>query len=346
MPLTPNLFERTLFLTLNLGPAPVLDIWAAVAYRVVLAAVRLGVFPALAERAQTPAALAQRLGTDPAATRMLLDALESVGYVRRQGAAYANTPMTAKWMVGRQNFGAGFRFWGHNLFELMDDLEGTIRTGRADLNLYEWIEDQPEASHDFQDWMVAIAGFAAAEIVRRAPLPATARRLLDIGGGHGRYALAYLERHPDLSAVIFDSPRALESAQASVAETGLASRVTLQPGSFLTDDLGSGYDAALLFNIVHGFTDEQNQALLGKAARALAPGGLLILAEQFAGRAPTPAANATKALLGLGYRHLLGGGLPAFADAVRWLEAAGLSNVRRVDSPLLPGTSLVLAQRP
>jgi len=345
MPLTPNLFERTLFLTLNLGPAPVLDIWAAVAYRVVLAAVRLGVFEALAEGPLTAPALAARMRTETAATAMVLEALESVGYVRRQGETYANTPMTSRWMVGPGNFGAGFKFWGHNLLELMDNLEETIRAGHAGLNLYDWIEDQPEAARDFQEWMVAIAGFAAAEIVKRAPLPPTARRLLDIGGGHGRYAIAYCERYPELAATIFDSPRALESAKASVDESGMASRVTLQPGSFLTDDLGSGYDAALLFNIVHGFSDEQNRAMVGKAAQALASGGVLILAEQFAGRASTPTANATKALLGLGYRHLLGGGLPAYADAVRWMEAAGLREVRRVDSPLLPGTSLVLARR-
>ena len=47
------------------------------------------------------------------------------------------------------------------------------------------------------------------EIVRLAPLPAGARRLLDIGGGHGRYALAFLHKHPELRATVFDSPRAL-----------------------------------------------------------------------------------------------------------------------------------------
>lgn len=47
MPINPNFLERTLFYSLNLRPGPVLDIWAAVGFRVVLAAVRLGVFEAL-----------------------------------------------------------------------------------------------------------------------------------------------------------------------------------------------------------------------------------------------------------------------------------------------------------
>lgn len=352
MPLQPNWVERTLFLTLNLGPAPLLDIWAAVGFRAVLAAVRLGVFEALAAGPQTAVGLAARLGTAPAATGALLDVLEGLGYVRQQsqGAtpAYANSAMTARWLVGRggePGFGAGFEFWGRNLFELMDTLEDTVRTGQPGLNLYEWIEDQPEASADFQAWMVALAGFAGPEILKLAPLPPTARRLLDIGGGHGRYALAYLARYPHLIATVFDSPRALEAARASVAAAGMGGRVLLQPGNFLADDLGAGYDAALLFNIVHGFEPEQNQALVARAAGALAPGGVLILAEQLAGRAPTPAANATKALLGLSYLHLLGGRLFGYDEVAAWMQAAGLAEVRRMDSPRLPGTSLVIGRK-
>jgi SAM-dependent methyltransferase len=349
MPLQPNWLERMLFFTLNAGPGPVMEIWSAVGYRMVLAAVRLGVFEGLAGGPLTAEALAKRLGTEAESTGMLLEALEALGYVRRAGAegGYANTPMTAKWMVGgKANFGAGFEFWGINLFKLMDDLEGTIRTGRQGLNLYEWIEDQPEASRAFQDWMVAIAAFAAEEIARLAPLPEGARRLLDIGGGHGGYALAYLRRQPGLTATIFDSPRALEAAAVNVHEARMEERVRLQPGNFLRDELGGGYDAALLFNIVHGFADEQNEALVRRAAGTLAPGGVLILAEQLAGRAPTPAANAIKALLGLSYRHLLGGGLPSYEAIGRWMGAAGLGEVRRVESVKLPGVSLVIGRKP
>jgi SAM-dependent methyltransferase len=348
MPLKPNWLEQLLFFTTNMGPGPVMDIWAAVGYRMVLAAVRLGVFEGLAAGPATAQALAARLGTEAESTGMLLEALEALGYVRRDGATagYANTPMTAKWMVGgKANFGAGFEFWGVNLFQLMDDLEGTIRTGRQGLNLYEWIEDQPEASRAFQDWMVAIAAFAADEIARLAPLPEGARRLLDIGGGHGGYALAYLRRQPGLTATIFDSPRALEAAEGNVREAGVGERVRLQPGNFLRDDLGSDYVVALLFYIVHGFADVQNETLVRRAAGALRPGGVLILAEQLAGWAPTPAANAIKALLGLSYRHLLGGGLPSFEAIARWMGAAGMGQVRRVESVKLPGVSLVIGQK-
>ncbi len=346
MPIQPNLLEQTIFFTLNLGPGPVLDIWSGIALRVVIAAVRLGVFEALADGPLTPDALARKINAHPQGMKVLLSALESVGYVRGQNGAYANTAMTSKWLLRRTaNFSAGFEFWGFNLFQLMNNLEDSFRTGQPPLNLYEWIEHQPEASRAFQEWMVAIAGFASDEILKHVPLPSGARRLLDIGGGHARYAIAFCQRYPQLSATVFDSPRALEAALASIAETGMAGRVTTQAGNFLTDALGEGYDVALLFNIVHGFSEEQNQALVGKAARALKPGGLLVLVEQLAGRASTPAANATKEILGVSYFHLLGGQLWAYTDVARWMASAGLAGMRCINSPRLPGTSLILRTR-
>ncbi len=122
-------------------------------------------------------------------------------------------------------------------------------------------------------------------------LPAQARRLLDVGG-HGRYALALCRRYPSLSAVVFDAPQALEAARAGIAEAHLAERVTTQAGNFLEDGLGSGYDVALLFNIVHGLTPEQNTALLRRAASALNPRGIVVVAEQVSSRAPGPASGA------------------------------------------------------
>ena len=82
-----------------------------------------------------------------------------------------------------------------------------------------------------------------------------------------------------------------------------------------------------------------------RAARALRPGGRLVLAEQLAGGPPGGAAHAIQQILGLSYFHLLEGQLYPYEAVMSWMTAAGLSSVRRVDSPLLPGTSLVLGSR-
>ncbi len=97
--------------------------------------------------------------------------------------------------------------------------------------------------------------------------------------------------------------------------------------------------------VVHGFSDEQNRALVKRAARALRPGGLLVLAEQLAGGPPGGAAHAVQQILGLSYYHLRQRQLYDFETVADWMRSAGLASVRRVDSLRLPGTTLVLGSR-
>src|SRR5260221_1142718 len=105
------------FFNLNLGPRPMLGIWSAAGFRIVVAAIRLEVLEALDAGPLDAAALAQRLRTDPRGTALLLNALEGLGYVRKQAGGYANTAMTSKWLLRRTgNFGPGFEFWAASLF--------------------------------------------------------------------------------------------------------------------------------------------------------------------------------------------------------------------------------------
>ena len=347
MPIVPSFLERLLLLRLNQAPGPMLDLSAAVAFRGVVAALRLGLFDSLQEHRSTAAELVQRLGTDEHGTLMLLRFLESVGYVRQTDGRYANTPMTTKWLVrsSSASMAPGLSYWGTILSELWDDLEGSIRTGRPQTNLYAWIEDRPETSRDFQTWMVTIAHLTGGEIVRKLKLPATARRVLDVGGGHAMYSIALCRRYPRLSATVFDSPEALKTAEATVAAANMRSRITLRPGNFLQDDLGSRYDVALLFNIVHGFSAGQNTELLRKVAAALNAGGLVAIVEQVAGKAPGPATRASMEMLSLSYFHLLGGQIYTFEDIAGWLRAAGFGNPRRINLLKSPGTSLILGTK-
>jgi SAM-dependent methyltransferase len=348
MPVVPNFVERTIFLSLNQGPGPVLDIWNAVAFRVVLAAIRLDVFETLASGPMSAAELAQRLNADARGVRRLIDALEPLGYIKRQGDRCANTSMTIKWLLRSSptSFAPYFRYWGAIIPKLMDDLEASIKQGRAPRNLYDWIEHEPEVSRDFQEALISLANFALGDVIGKLQLPpAAARRLLDVGGGHAMYSVALCQKYPQLSAVVFDSPQALATGRANIDRAGLADRVAVQTGNFFRDDLGSGYDAALLFNIVHGCSPDQNIELFRKAGRALNPGGQLIVLEQLAGKALLPMGNAINGLLGLSYFHLLQGNLYAFDEVARWFREAGFGEPRRINLLKAAGSSLIIGMK-
>jgi cyclopropane fatty-acyl-phospholipid synthase-like methyltransferase len=123
--------------------------------------------------------------------------------------------------------------------------------------------------------------------------------LLDIGGGHGMYSIAFCQQNLSLSATVFDSAEALKPAKINIAEAGLENAIQIKAGDFLEDDLGEAYDVALLFNICHGLSEEQNIALLNKTAKALNPGGMAVILEQLGMNLPMPMSRAANNLLGI-----------------------------------------------
>ncbi len=344
MPIQPNLLERAAFYSLNLGPAPLLDIWGALGFQTVVTAVRLGVFEALKDGPRKTAALAEGLGLNPRGVQLLLGTLETLGYTKSHGETFANAPMTTKWLTSasRANFAPYFSFWETVIPALWGRLDESLRTGQAPVNLYAWIESQPEASAAFQQAMIAIARLIKAEAAESLKFLAGAQRLIDVGGGHGEYAVAICQRYPQLQAVLFDSPQALATGRDHVASSGLASRIGFEEGSFLTRELRAGFDAVLLFNIIHGFDGAQNVDLFRKARRAINPGGRVVVLEQLDGKMPSKAYQAIGKLLSLNYFHLLNGRLYSYSEIAQWLKEAGFSQVQRKNLRQVPGNALII----
>lgn len=346
MPLAPNLVERTVFLTLNQAPGPILDLWSGAAFHTVLAAIRLNLFETLQARPQTAEELAQQLQIDPQGARLLLAALAALGYVTQRSDAYTNSAMTSKWFTqaGVLNMTPFYQYWGVLIEHFLPKLTESIRAGAPPVNLYEWIEDQPEASRYFQEGMIAITRFVQKDVLGKMTLPATARRLLDLGGGHGAYSIALCRQYPQLTAVIFDSEQALTSGKAAIAGAGLDARITTQVGNFVTDPVAGGYDVVLCFNIVHGFSSEQNIALLRKIKDTLNPGGQVIILDQIPGVSPLPLQETIVRLLSLSFYHLLGGRVYSAAEIQGWLQAAGFVRVQRRNIPKA-GSALLIGAK-
>lgn len=345
MPLRPNIIERTLFYTLNLAPGISADQFGGPAFFIVAAAIQLNMFETLGAAPETADGLANKLEIDRRGTHFMLDALESLGYVRRHGNAYDLTRMSRKWLTdgGDINFSPFFLYWAALMEHFMPKLADTLRTGEPETHQYEWIENQPEVSRYFQEGMIAIAKFVGDDIAKMIPVPAGGGVVLDVGGGHGTYAVALCKQHPNLSAVIFDSPQALATGRQAIKDAGMDGRISVAEGDILKDDPGTDYDIALLFNVVHGFREEGNLDMLRRVGKALKPGGLLVIAEQTPDSAPLPVMKAITRILGVAYYHMLGGQMYDYETISGWLSQTGYRDIRRktvtkVGSLLIFGT--------
>ena len=297
--------------------------------RIVLTAVELGVADALDGKALTAGEASVALKTDPRATELLLDALVALGLTTKTGGRYANSPETQTSLAASSPTcgAAGLRHHAH-LWHSWSALTDVVRTGHPARG------EAERPVGEYHDFVRAMYDFAweRAQLLAKALDLAPAKRMLDLGGGPASYAIAFCRRNPGLRAVVFDKPPALDVARDIVARHNAGAQVTLQPGDFLTDDIGSGYDLVLASQILHSFDDPQCRALLRKAARALAPGGRLVVQEFLLDEGRTSPPNAALFAINM-LVNTERGRTYTEAEVRGWLAAAGLPRIERLQFP-------------
>lgn len=145
---------------------------------------------------------------------------------------------------------------------------------------------------DEKDWTTAMEdpafadSFTAAMDCRGVYLgPAAARaadctgrqRLLDVAGGSGIYACAFVARHPQLRATVLEKPPVDAVARRAIHRRGFADRVGVQAGDMFAADWPEGFDVHLISNVLHDWDEPAVRQLLAKSHRALASNGLIVI---------------------------------------------------------------------
>jgi predicted O-methyltransferase YrrM len=161
------------------------------------------------------------------------------------------------------------------------------------------------------------------------------RRILDLGGGSGAYSIAFAKAIPEVRCDILDLPEVLPLTAEYVNRAGVSAQVSLRAGDMLQSDFGSGYDIVMLNAICHMFSEEQNQAIFRRALHALAPNGRLVVQDFILN--PDKAGPLHAALFSLNMLVSTDAGASySEAEYIRWMKAAGFTEVRRIN---LPGPS-------
>ena len=268
-----------LALASGLFPTPMLEAYGAAFSRALMVATKLGVFDTLAGGPLTAREVAAQLGADPRAVEKLLNLLVAMRYVRSSRTGeYRLSSIARRWLVGngarnaRDTVLMKFLEW-----RWIEGLEDFLRSGEP-LDVH--------ATMTKEDWglyqrgMRAQASLIGPLLARRMPVPPKAQAMLDIGGSHGYFSVAICRRHAGLRAVVLDLPQAVEQAAPLLEAEGMGERVALRAGDALIDDLGTdAFDVILVFSLVHHFDDATNRSLVARAARALRPGGLLVIGD-------------------------------------------------------------------
>ena len=330
---------------LNVAPRPLLETQMAYTLaRLVMVGTKLGVFDALADGPATAAEVAGRCETNPTGTDKLLFALAGAGYLRAKDGRYELTAVSRKWLLRDSPNSLADKLLLQFLeWDWMESSEDYVRTGEP-LELH--------SMTDSGDWelyqrgMRAMANAVSAEAVKRMPAPKQPRDMLDIGGSHGYYSVALCRRYEGLKAVILDLPEAVEQAAPLLAAEGMGDRVVHRAGNALTDDIGTGaYDIVLTAQLVHHFSEEQNRELAQRVARALRPGGVYAVLDEFRPENPSEAGQ-VGALLEFYFALTSQSGTWAVEEIAGWQRQAGLSPRRPIRFRTAPGAGIQAAFKP
>lgn len=349
MPVDPNLLERLVLFRLNKAPAPMLDLFGAASFEAVSLALNLSLFETLAdaETALTPAALADRTDAHPDGIAPLCDFLATEGYLTVSDGRYRLTGMTEKWLLttSETNMGPWLTFWNELVFPFWErELETAVVEGEPSQSIYEWFDEEPGRWETAQAGFRATASLLVDDVTDAVSVPDGDSRLVDVGGGHGLYTIELCRRHPNLTATIFDLPGAVESLDGDVPDD-VADRIRTRTGDYLADDLGDGYDLALLFNVVHAHDPAENTALFERVADSLAPNGRIVLLDQWEGTGRTPVSRAGLRFVALTYLTTLDAAVYTHEEVTAWLRAAGFEDVTRRSVGPVAGQALLEATK-
>ncbi len=321
------------------------DIVAGFTYSQVLyAIVKLDLISALKGSPKTTESLAAQYFFETDRLLVLLKASESLDILERtkngawtlgvHGAALAGNP----WIM---------RFVAHHnlLYRDAEDPLSLLRDLQRDTalkNFWTYARDDGAPGADsadvaaYTELMAASQKSVAREILATYDF-APHRHVMDVGGSNGAFLSELAAHDPSLTLTLFDLPAVATLAATRITELGLDKRIAIRSGSFLHDPLPQGADLITLVRILHDHDDDSVAAILERVRHALAPGGVLLVAEPLSGiRSIAPVADA---YFGLYFAAMGQGKTRNLTEIAELARRAGFSRISALPTrmPLITG---------
>ena len=265
------------------------------------AAVDLGLFEALSAGARSPAEAAERCGASRDHTADLMDALASIGLLRREGGGYGFDPGAARFLdPASPSCMIGALRMNLDLYPLWGRLSATVREGRPALPPGAHLGDDPARTRRFVLAMHGRALGMAAEMLSAIDPGPDAATLLDVGAGPGTFSRLLAENRPGLRVTHLDLPPVQAIARELAAASRAADRIDYRPGDYRAADYGGPYDAVLYCGALHQEDRGSALGVFGRIRRALRSGGVVRVVDLM--REPGRAAPAFACLFSLTMR--------------------------------------------
>lgn len=258
------------------------DLWS---FQIVYALAELGVADQLAGGTHTAAEVARAVGADEDHLYRLMRAATNIDLLEeRPGRAFALRPIGEALI---QQEGESFRdfivFMGKVGWRTWGRLTDSIRQGKTAIELefgkkpFEYLTGDPEVAHLFNRAMTAVSALAGDAFVA-AYDTSRLRRIVDVGGGHGRLLASIIAATPDARGVLCDMPSVVAGAPPILAKYNVEARIDVEGGDFF-QSVPSGGDLYVMKSVIHDWQDTEAAKILASIRRAATPTSKLALYE-------------------------------------------------------------------
>ena len=301
------------------------------AARVILTANNFRIFDHLTGPGKTAERLSRTLTSDLRATELLLNSLVAIGLLKKEKAIYRNTPAASRYLVsGKPRYQGDIIRHYSTLWDNWSGLDTVLKTGKPF-----------RKAHDHESFILGMHNLALLRVTKvLAGIDLRGvKRILDLGGGPGTYAMALAQKGRQVT--IMDFPETLKIARKLIGRTGLSERITLLAGDFTSDDLGTGYDLIFISQIFHAYDEAACISMLRKSYAALNPGGRVVVQEFLLDETRT--APPWGALFAINMLvHTPGGRTYTPREMLTWMKKAGF---REAKHSLLDESILIAAAK-
>ena len=260
-------------------------------------ATRLGIPELVAHRPRSLATLARATRSHPDTLYRVLRALATAGVLaEHRSRRFGRTPLSDLLCRGVPgSLRAPALLAGESWRRAAYDLPAAVRHGRSPFArthraaFYTYLARHPARYHLFLEAMAYHWPRLAQSVVRAGRL-ASARRVVDVGGGPGNLMQAILEANPVATGVVFEAPAAVARARRDLAAGAVGRRCRVIAGDFFRS-VPRGGDTYVLAFVLHNWDDRRAARILARCRAAMGTGGRLLVVEVLvpADGHPTPA---------------------------------------------------------
>jgi cyclopropane fatty-acyl-phospholipid synthase-like methyltransferase len=310
--------------------------------RILLSAFELDIFSVLDKAPKTSAEVAKKIKADTRATDRLMNAAVALGFLEKKNSKFQNTKETSAYMVkGKPGYMSGLMHT-ISLWQTWSTLTESVRKGKS-------VFQRPKTINNRDTfWLEAFIGAMhyraakqAQEIVAKVDMKGV-KKVLDVGGGSGAFAMAFAKAGKDVNATVFDLPNVTPITLKYIYADKMITKVDTSSGDYNTDPLPKGYDIIFLSAVIHINSYKGNVALIKKCAASLNKGGRVIIQDHVMNEdRTTPPGGAIFAL-----NMLVGteeGDTYTEKEMREWFEKAGMKFEKRIETFM--GNALVIGRK-